>query len=111
MLYDHFDKFTLKQINAFFGLNPISYQSGTSVHKKDKISKRGDPQVLKLLYMSAISALRTNEILKDKYKRLKDNGKPSKVALVSVMAHLLKAIVIKLSHYTNRTLKVNIKLK
>lgn len=111
MLYDHFDKFTLKQINAFFGLNPISYQSGTSVHKKDKISKRGDPQVLKLLYMSAISALRTNEILKDKYKRLKDNGKPSKVALVSVMAHLLKAIVIKLSHYTKRTLKVNTKLK
>lgn len=104
-IYDHFDKFTLKQINAFFGLNPISYESGTSVKKKDKISKHGDAQILKLLYMSAVPAVRSNEILKAKYLKLKANGKPSKVALVAVMSHLLRAIVIKLSQYTKRKLK------
>jgi len=104
-IYDHFDKFTLKQINAFFGLNPISYQSGTSVYKKDKISKHGDAQILKLLYMSAVPAIRSNEILKEKYLRLKANGKPSKVALVAVMSHLLKAIVIKLAYYKKREIK------
>ncbi|MDD5400743.1 MAG: transposase [Sulfurimonas sp.] len=104
-IYDHFDKFTLNQINAFFGLNPISYQSGTSVLKKDRISKHGDTQILKLLYMSAVPAVRSNEILKKKYLKLKANGKPSKVALVAVMSHLLRAIVIKLSHYTKRGLK------
>ncbi len=104
-IYDNFDKFTLKQINAFFGLNPIDYQSGTSVHKKSKISKRGEPHIKKLLYMSAVSAVRNNEILKEKYTRLKDSGKPSKVALVSVMSHILRAIIIKLSIETKRGLK------
>ncbi|MDT8339111.1 MAG: transposase [Sulfurimonas sp.] len=104
-IYDHFDKFTLKQINAFFGLNPISYQSGTSVYKKDKISKHGDAQILKLLYMSAVPSIRSNQILKEKYLRLKANGKPSKVALVAVMSHLLRAIVIKLAQYKKRELK------
>lgn len=104
-LYDNFDKFTLKQINAFFGLNPVSFQSGTSVYKRDKLSKRGDGQILTHLYMSAVSAVRSNEILKAKYLKLKANGKPSKVALVAVMSHLLRAIVIKLSHYTKRELK------
>lgn len=104
-IYDHFDKFSLKQINAFFGLNPISYESGTSVKKRDKISKHGDSQILKLLYMSAVPAIRSNDILKQKYLRLKANGKPSKVALVAVMSHILRAVIIKLSYYTKRALK------
>jgi len=104
-IYDNFDKFTLKQINAFFGLNPISYESGTSVKKRDKISKHGDTQILKLLYMSAVPAVRSNPILKEKYLRLKSKGKHSKVALVAVMSHILKAIAIKLSIYTRRELK------
>lgn len=104
-LYDNFDKFTLKQINAFFGLNPVSFQSGTSVNKKERLSKKGDTQSMTHLYMSSISAVRTNDILKAKYLKLKANGKPSKVALVAVMSHLLRAVVTKLSHYTKRELK------
>lgn len=104
-IYDNFDKFTLKQISAFFGLNPVSYQSGTSVYKRDKLSKGGNQAVKKALYMSSVSSVRTNPILKEKYLRLKQNGKPSKVALVSIMSHLLRTIVIKLSQHTKRSLK------
>jgi len=104
-VYDNFDKFTLKQINAFFGLNPIPYQSGTSVHKKDRMSHRGDGAITKMLYMASVSAVRNNDILKEKYTRLKENGKPSKVALVAIMSHLLRAIIIKLSKKTNRMIK------
>ena len=104
-LYDNFDKFTLKQINAFFGLNPVSYQSGTSVYKRDKLSHKGDSNVMKMLYMASVSAVRNNEILKEKYERLKSNGKHSKVALMSIMSHLLRAIVIKLSQKTKREIK------
>lgn len=104
-LYDNFDSFTLKQINTFFGLNPIPYQSGSSVFKKDKLSKKGNPRIKKSLYMSSVSAVRNNEILKAKYLRLRESGKPSKLALVSVMSHLLRAIVIKLSIKTNRPYK------
>lgn len=104
-IYDNFDKFTLKQINAFFGLNPISFQSGTSVYKKDRLSHQGDKTVMKMLYMSSVSAVRNNEILKEKYERLKKKGKPSKVALMSIMSHILRAIVIKLSQKTKREIK------
>ena len=104
-IYDNFDKFTLKQINAFFGLNPVSYQSGTSVHKRDKLSHKGDSNVMKMLYMASVSAVRNNEILKEKYTRLKNNDKHSKVALMSIMSHLLRAIVIKLSQKTKKSYK------
>ena len=75
-LYDHFDKFTLKQINAFFGLNPVEFESGVSVKRKPKISHGGDALIKKHLYMSSISAVRNNEILREKYLRLKESGKP-----------------------------------
>ena len=55
--------------------------------------------------MSAVPAVRSNDILKEKYLRLKAKGKPSKVALVSIMSHILRAIIIKLSIYTKRELK------
>lgn len=104
-LYDHFDKFTIKQINAFFGLNPVSFQSGTSVKKRDKLSKRGDKYVLKMLYMASVSAVRFNPILREKYLKQKELGKHSKVALVSVMSHLMRAVVSRLSHHTGRSVK------
>lgn len=104
-LYDHFDKFTIKQINAFFGLNPVSFQSGTSVKKRDKLSKRGDKYVLKMLYMASVSAVRFNSILREKYLKQKDQGKHSKVALVAVMSHLMRAVVSRLSHHTGRSVK------
>jgi len=104
-LYDHFDKFTIKQINAFFGLNPVSFQSGTSVKKRDKLSKRGDKYVLKMLYMASVSAVRFNPILREKYLKQKALGKHSKVALVSVMSHLMRALVSRLSHHTGRSVK------
>lgn len=104
-LYDHFDKFTLRQITSFFGLNPVAFQSGTSVMKRDRLSKRGDKYVLKMLYMSAVSSVRTNHILREKYLRHKESGKHSKVALVSVMSHIVRAIVSRLSHHTGRPIK------
>ena len=39
--------------------------------------------------MAAIVAIRHNPLLKEFYQRLKDNGKPSKVALTAVMRKLL----------------------
>lgn len=101
-LYDHFDKFNLKQINAFFGFNPVSYESGTSVYKRDRLSKKGDTNIMTALYLSTISAIRTNEILGEKYEKMKARGKQPRVAQIAIMSHLLRAVVIKLSHKTGR---------
>lgn len=83
---------TAKNIQAYIGLNPVRFESGSSVMKRPKISKKGNSIARKVLYMSAMVAIRTNEIIKEKYERLIKNGKKKRVALTACMAHLLRAI-------------------
>jgi transposase len=83
---------TIKQIQAYIGLNPIRYESGSSVYKKPKISKKGYGLARKVLYMSSMVAIRVNEIIKEKFERLVKAGKKKRVALVACMVHLLRAI-------------------
>lgn len=99
VIFDISDKYTIKQLQSFIGLNPVYNQSGSSVHKKQYISKRGDVNVRKALYMASISSIRFNPFLKEKYDRLVQNGKPKKLALVAISAHIFRAIVTKLNHY------------
>ncbi|MBN1839478.1 MAG: transposase [Campylobacterales bacterium] len=87
--------YTLKQLQSFVGLSPRVFESGTSISKRQKISKRGSSLVRKLLYMSAMSALRFNPIIKEKYDRMVLSGKNKMVALVACMAHIFRAVYIK----------------
>ena len=87
--------YTLKQIQSYVGLSPRSFESGSSVHKKQMISKRGSSLVRKLLYLSAMVAIRFNPIIKEKYTRLVEGGKNKMVALVACMSHLFRAIYSK----------------
>ncbi len=99
VIFDISDKYTIKQLQSFIGLNPVYTESGSSVHKKQYISKRGDVNVRKALYMASVSSVRFNPFLKDKYSRLLANGKPKKVALVAISAHIFRAIVSRLNYY------------
>jgi transposase len=87
--------YTLKQLQSFVGLSPRIFESGTSVRKKESLSKRGSSLVRKLLYLSAMSAIRFNDIIKEKYTRLVEGGKNKMVALVACMSHLFRAVYIK----------------
>lgn len=104
-LYDHFDKYTVKQWSSMFGIAPVPHRSGTTVYKRSHISKRGNLFPRKMLYMSAIASVRSNHILKEKYLRLREAGKPPKVALVAIMNHLLRTLIYKLSEHTGRPIK------
>ncbi len=86
---------TAKDIQSYIGLNPVRYESGSSVYKRPKISKKGNSLARKVLYMSAMVAIRTNSIIKGKYERLVKSGKKKRVALTACMAHLLRAIYYK----------------
>lgn len=50
------------QIVALAGLDPIRIQSGTSVHGKSRISKRGNREVRRRLYEATLSAARYNPL-------------------------------------------------
>ena len=78
------------QLSKFVGLVPFSHQSGSSVRKKGRITKRGNSDLRSCLYMAARSARKHNLACKDLYERLRAKGKPHKQAMVAVMNKLVK---------------------
>lgn len=78
-----------RQIVALAGFDPIQIQSGTSVHGKARISKRGNREVRKRLYEATLSAARYNPSVRAIYRRLKAQGKPEKVARTAAARKLL----------------------
>ena len=71
------------QIVALVGFDPIQFQSGTSVHGKARISKRGNRELRKRLYQATLSAARYNPSVRALHRRLREQGKPDKVARIA----------------------------
>jgi transposase len=78
-----------RQLAAYAGLTPRNFFSGTSVHKKSRISKTGNKNLRKALYMAAISAKKHNPIIRTFCERLIANGKCPKEAVCAAMRKLL----------------------
>ncbi|MEZ4851059.1 MAG: IS110 family transposase [Bacteroidia bacterium] len=83
---------TPKQFTKFMGISPTYVQSGTSVRFRSQINRSGDPKLRAQLYVCSWSAIRYNKACRDLYLRLKEKGKPSKVALVAVMNKLIRQV-------------------
>jgi transposase len=85
-----FSDFTsARQLAAYAGLTPRNFFSGTSVHKKSRISKTGNKHLRKALYMAAISAKKHNPIIRVFCDRLIANGKRPIEAVCAAMRKLL----------------------
>jgi transposase len=82
----------VRQWVASAGLDPREHSSGTSVHKKPRISKAGNRHLRRALYMPALVAVRFDPHLRAYYQHLLDRGKVKMQALVAVMRKLLHAI-------------------
>jgi transposase len=78
-----------RQTACFAGLTPRQYESGTSVHKKEHISRRGSSELREALYFPAMVAIQHNPQLRAFADRLKERGKPPKVVICAVMRKLL----------------------
>ncbi len=51
--------------SAFVGLNPQQHTSGSSVHRRARLSKMGDAAMRRALYMPAVCAKRFNPLIRD----------------------------------------------
>lgn len=83
-----------KQLSALIGVAPINHDSGQ--FRGQRHIAGGRASVRCALYMATLSAVRHNHDLHRFYQRLRDNGKPAKVALVAAMrklATILNALV------------------
>jgi transposase len=76
-----------KKVAALAGVAPYNCDSGGK--HGVRIIWGGRASIRNALYMATVSAIRFNPIIKEYYKKLIDNGKPPKVALVACMRKLL----------------------
>jgi transposase len=81
-----------RQWVAYAGLDPRQYTSGTSVHKKQRISKAGNKHLRHALFMPALVAVQHDPHLRAFYQHLLAQGKFKMQALVAVMRKLLHAL-------------------
>lgn len=76
-----------RQIAKLVGVAPLANDSGQRNGKRRIWGGRGE--IRAVIYMSALSAIRYNPVLKAFYQRLVQAGKPKKVAIVACMRKLL----------------------
>jgi transposase len=81
-----------RQWVAYAGLDPREYTSGTSVHKKPRISKSGNKHLRHALFMPALVGVQHDPHLRAFYQHLLAQGKVKMQALVAVMRKLLHAL-------------------
>lgn len=114
VLTQGFEKFeSSRQLIAYLGLNPIIRESGSSVRGRSRISKTGDKQLRKLLFMCAFTACEHNKACREIYQRLTAKGKSKKLALIAVANKLLKqslAIAKSGLYYDENYRSVNVNL-
>ena len=80
------------QLAAYAGVTPKHYCSGTSVNRKSLMSKTGNANLRKALFMPAIVAKRCNPTIRVFCERLIANGKPPKVAVGAAMKKMLHIV-------------------
>jgi transposase len=78
-----------RQLAAFAGVTPRRFESGTSVHRRTRMCKKGSPRVRQMLYLAAMSAVKQDNDLQQCYLRLIAAGKEKMCALGAVMRKML----------------------
>ena len=78
-----------RQLAAYAGLTPRNFVSGSSIHKKARLSKTGNAHLRKILYMPAVSARRWNPIIREFCQRLSLAGLTSLQQIGAAMRKLL----------------------
>jgi transposase len=87
-----------RQWVAYAGIDPRSYDSGSSVHKPAQMSRCGNRHLRRFLFMPALVAVRRDPHVKALYDQLLARGKKPLQALVAVMRKLLHSLHGMLRH-------------
>ena len=80
------------QVVAYAGLSPQQHTSGSSVHKKSRLTKIGKQSLKTTMYFPALSAIRFNPIVKALAKRLEGRDKDKMVIVGAAMRKLLQIV-------------------
>ncbi len=81
-----------RQLAAYAGLTPRNFLSGTSVHKKTRLSKTGNANLRKSLYMPAVVSIKCNPIIHSFCERLTKSGLLPMEVIGAAMQKLLHLV-------------------
>jgi transposase len=80
---------TVDSLTAYAGLAPMPRQSGSSIWHRPAIGHSGNGRLSTAFYMATLTAARFNPVIKRFYNRLREAGKPEKVARCAAARKLL----------------------
>jgi transposase len=83
---------SVKQVAAYAGLSVQQHLSGSSIHGKPRLSKRGNAKLRKALFYPAMVAIRFNPLIREFAQRLRAAGKREKAILGAAMRKLLHIV-------------------
>jgi transposase len=86
-----------KNLASFFGVHPVYKTSGDGTGGY-KMSKQGRIEPRQILYMTALSAIRCNPLIREIYEKHKRQGKHSRAAMGICMHKILRIIYGMLKH-------------
>jgi transposase len=82
-----------RQIVNFVGYDPSSAESGTSVNKRGKLSKRGSPYLRRILHLGAFANMNAKpNVFNAYYQKKKTEGKHHNAALTATARKMLQVI-------------------
>lgn len=81
-----------KQLSSYAGLDIKEKQSGTSVKKKPRISKRGNRNLRKAMHLPSLSSVKYNKAHRELYNRIVSKNGIKMKGLIAVQRKLLELI-------------------
>lgn len=97
-----------KQLASYLGVSPRQHASGTSLHRRARMSRMGGGHARRTLFMAALSATQTDSHLGDFYRDLVARGKSKRLAIGALMrklALLMRAVLIQGTPYASLTVR------
>lgn len=86
-----------KNLASFFGVHPVYKTSGDGTGGY-KMSKQGRIEPRQILYMTALSAIRCNPLIREIYEKHKRQGKHSRAAMGVCMHKIIRILYGMLKH-------------
>ena len=78
-----------KAMVAHAGLSPREHSSGASIKGREHISRMGNSNLRKILFLPALGCIKNQNYFTGFYLNLLERGKPKKVAITAVMRKIL----------------------
>jgi transposase len=96
--FDAFENW--RQLACYAGIAPFPYQSGTSIHRRNKVHPLADKKLKSLLNMCAMTAIRYDCELSGYYERKLSEGKPKMLVINNVRGKLLARVFAVINRQT-----------